>query len=399
MRPHEFWMHACAAREGMIQTAVKTADAGYLMRRMVKTLENVSVCYDDTVRTGAGHVVQFQYGGDGLDPSTSRYHHPRRIEPGEPVGVVCAQSIGAKLTQLTLDTFHSTGQAFKHGIMRVKCLLDAAPRRDAGLLRDAPRPYRFLRYHLGDVIVHWTRITRRVLPTRVRLEMRMRNMRSALVWKVELSLAWLRARGVQPWHVAARVREQCPCACDATHLYVARKVTGEHGADWATDTLMNDSIVLAGRAPLDTRAYTSEPPEVARQLGIEAAGVVLRRELGAYMSGVDERHLMLLSDAMTQTGDVLGATRTGMRRADAVSVLGRACFETGPQILAVAAVARASDPLYAASSRLAMGLVPRVGGNAIDIVPSSTVAKAERPHSFMDHPPPKRRRFHEFMTI
>jgi hypothetical protein len=88
-----------------------------------------------------------------------------------------------------------------------------------------------------------------------------------------------------------------------------------------------------------------------------------------------------------------------MRRADAVSVLGRACFETGPQILAAAASAAASDPLHAASSRLAMGLVPRVGSHTMSVVEKRAPAKPVRVRSFMDVQPAKRQRFDHFMTI
>jgi hypothetical protein len=398
MRPHEFWMHACAAREGMIQTAVKTADAGYLMRRMVKTLENVSVAYDGTVRTAAGYVVQFMYGGDGMDPSTSRFETPCPVQAGEPVGVVCGQAIGAKLTQLTLDTFHSTGVAFKHGIARVKSLLDATSK-DCGLLRGVPQPHRHVRYGVTDAVRRWTRATRS-LPARVRFEMRLRNGScAALVWRGELDMDWLAARGLKPWHVAARARMACPCACDGTYLYAASKEHGTGGEPWAGDTLAGGSVVLCTEPPLLHEGHLSEPPLVAARLGIEAACTVLRQELGEYMGGVDARHLHLLSDAMTQTGAVLGATRAGMRRADAVSVLGRACFETGPQILAAAASAGASDPLHAASSRLAMGLVPRVGSHTMSVVEKRAPAKPVRVRSFMDVQPAKRQRFDHFMTI
>ena len=38
-------------REGLIDTAVKTAETGYIQRRLVKALEDVMVNYDGTVRT------------------------------------------------------------------------------------------------------------------------------------------------------------------------------------------------------------------------------------------------------------------------------------------------------------------------------------------------------------
>ena len=51
----------------MIDTAVKTADTGYIQRRLIKALEDVQVKYDGTVRTSRDNVIQFIYGEDGLE--------------------------------------------------------------------------------------------------------------------------------------------------------------------------------------------------------------------------------------------------------------------------------------------------------------------------------------------
>jgi DNA-directed RNA polymerase II subunit RPB1 len=67
LRPAEFFFHAMAGREGLIDTAVKTSDSGYIQRKLVKTMEDLHVEYDGTVRNANGAIVQFQYGGDGID--------------------------------------------------------------------------------------------------------------------------------------------------------------------------------------------------------------------------------------------------------------------------------------------------------------------------------------------
>ena len=64
----EFFFHTIGGREGLVDTAVKTAETGYMQRRLMKALEDLSVKYDDTVRTSTEHIIQFQYGDDGLDP-------------------------------------------------------------------------------------------------------------------------------------------------------------------------------------------------------------------------------------------------------------------------------------------------------------------------------------------
>ena len=67
LAPGEVWLHAVGGREGLVDTAVKTADTGYLQRRLVKGLEDLCVHYDCTVRAADESIVQFTYGEDGLD--------------------------------------------------------------------------------------------------------------------------------------------------------------------------------------------------------------------------------------------------------------------------------------------------------------------------------------------
>ncbi|KAL1473085.1 hypothetical protein MTO96_038939, partial [Rhipicephalus appendiculatus] len=57
----------CCVMQGLVDTAVKTSRSGYLQRCLIKHLEGLMVCYDQTVRDSDGSVIQFQYGEDGLD--------------------------------------------------------------------------------------------------------------------------------------------------------------------------------------------------------------------------------------------------------------------------------------------------------------------------------------------
>jgi DNA-directed RNA polymerase II subunit RPB1 len=62
LSPQEFFFHAMGGREGLIDTACKTAETGYIQRRLVKAMETVMSRYDGTLRTSGGNVVQFLYG-------------------------------------------------------------------------------------------------------------------------------------------------------------------------------------------------------------------------------------------------------------------------------------------------------------------------------------------------
>jgi len=64
----EYFSHAFAGREGLIDTAAKTSDIGYLQRKFIKTLEDLSVRYDSTVRNARDEVYQFSYGNDNFNP-------------------------------------------------------------------------------------------------------------------------------------------------------------------------------------------------------------------------------------------------------------------------------------------------------------------------------------------
>lgn len=58
MTPTEFIFHTMAGREGLVDTAVKTSETGYMQRRLVKSLEDLYVAYDMTVRNSTQDIIQ-----------------------------------------------------------------------------------------------------------------------------------------------------------------------------------------------------------------------------------------------------------------------------------------------------------------------------------------------------
>ena len=67
----EFFFHAMGGREGLVDTAVRTQQSGYMQRRLINALEHIRLEYDGTVRDPHGHIVQFLYGEDGIDVAKS----------------------------------------------------------------------------------------------------------------------------------------------------------------------------------------------------------------------------------------------------------------------------------------------------------------------------------------
>ena len=156
LTPQEMYFCAMAGREGLIDTAIKTAQTGYVKRRLMKCLENIVTHRDGSARDG-DMLLQFKYGDDGLDAMkvektqwgqqehnlpvplhrlAKKYATPllpggprsdllqswidkappsmkqeamdileqAKVAPGECVGAVAAQSIGERATQCTLNS-------------------------------------------------------------------------------------------------------------------------------------------------------------------------------------------------------------------------------------------------------------------------------------------------------
>lgn len=69
LNPAEYWFHAQEGRIGVISKAIKTADTGYIQRKLIKILEDLHVCYDGTVRNANNMIIETVYGSDGFDAS------------------------------------------------------------------------------------------------------------------------------------------------------------------------------------------------------------------------------------------------------------------------------------------------------------------------------------------
>lgn len=85
LTPVELFEHAMGGREGLIDTAVKTSQTGYMQRRLIKGLEDLMVYYDLTVRNNKGKIVKFNYTFD----------------------TVKVESQSLPLTQMTLEEIYS----------------------------------------------------------------------------------------------------------------------------------------------------------------------------------------------------------------------------------------------------------------------------------------------------
>ena len=76
----EFFFHAMGGREGLVDTAVRTQQSGYMQRRLINALEHIKLEYDGTVRDPHGHIIQFLYGEDGIDVAKSDHGEAFNID-------------------------------------------------------------------------------------------------------------------------------------------------------------------------------------------------------------------------------------------------------------------------------------------------------------------------------
>ena len=79
LNPTEFFFHSIGGREGLVDTAIRTSQSGYLQRRLVNALQDLEVKYDGTVQETRGMIVQFKYGEDGVDVSRRDYASPDNV--------------------------------------------------------------------------------------------------------------------------------------------------------------------------------------------------------------------------------------------------------------------------------------------------------------------------------
>jgi DNA-directed RNA polymerase II subunit RPB1 len=80
LKPHEFFFHSMGGREGLSDTAVKTSRTGYIQRKLVKSLEDIVIQYDGTVRDSQNNLLQKLYGEDSFSAEYIEKHKISDVE-------------------------------------------------------------------------------------------------------------------------------------------------------------------------------------------------------------------------------------------------------------------------------------------------------------------------------
>ena len=389
MTESEFWHHATAAREGMIETAIKTAKCGYTMRKMVKCMENLMVQADNSVRSiSTGNVVQFVYGEDASNPAKmlktdGKYCFAagnQFVETGDSVGILAAQSIGERLTQLTLDTFHSTGSGKDYGLSAVQNVLSAYSsdnRRCRGLVE----PFLHCRILVSQFSKSVTRqcicLTQQEKDQAFLMGKPLQDRKPSCL--INLDVEKLQAAGLAPWKLAANImNSNNHCVVTYTDTSICAYNLDVHsnfitGSAWAKlgQPVVNNSVFVETNFEPDLNVYSSSAKESLSSLGVEAARQIIIQDLKNCLPNVNIRHIMLVADSMTHFGTVMPMTRTFIKNHDPHSVLAMASFETLSDVFSTSARKKIVDPVKSVSSSLSLGKMPSIGTNCFDLITTS----------------------------
>ncbi|MDP4012220.1 MAG: DNA-directed RNA polymerase subunit A'', partial [Candidatus Nanoarchaeia archaeon] len=137
----------------------------------------------------------------------------------------------------------------------------------------------------------------------------------------------------------------------------------------ATGTNLKDVLQVKGVDA--TRTRCNSPHEVAKVFGIEAARqVIIDETTNAFEDQgleIDIRHVMFVSDLMTNTGSIKGITRSGIT-GEKESVLARASFETPIKHLISAALVGEKDELNSVIENVILNQEVPVGTGLPDLV-------------------------------
>ena len=466
----EFFFHAMGGREGLVDTAVRTQQSGYMQRRLINALEHLKLEYDGTVRDPHGHIIQFLYGEDGTDVAKSDHgeafrierliesetivdsgkkatkediaefakkytktfnpkltkmvqdalleaklskegiekvckkalelYEKAKVEPGQAVGIVTAQSIGEPGTQMTLRTFHFAGIRERNvtlGLPRLIELVDArkkplTPTMDIYLepkfKKSKEKAIQIAREILHTKIIALISSTETDYSTKIKLNLNPDKLkeRACTIVDVEEALQSSKKKfeiETSGNSITLTLAEES----DAQTILALRnkilgtKVKGVADVERVTIVQQDDEWVIQTSGSNIAKVFeiegidkkdirTNNVFEIANTLGIEAARNALINELSTTLEDqgleVDIRYIMLVADLMCSRGYMQQIGRHGIAGTK-TSVLARAAFEITVPTIAEAALAGEVEQLKGVTENVIVGANIPVGTGTVDL--------------------------------
>ncbi len=311
------------------------------------------------------------------------------VTPGEPVGVVAAQSIGEPGTQMILRSFHRAGVASvtaTSGLPRMIEIVDLKKK------PATPFTYIYLEDNVKKNFEKALAITKKINEVKIRdISKRMlENFANGTIMlrldKQALDSNELTAKGiaskieklmkldtaVQENKILVKMHTKNLKLVRSTAVQLANMtVNGIQGAGRAMiqqDPKTEEFYIISADSNLEgimevegvdkSRLYTNDILKMYQVFGIEAGRNTIVNELHKTLKeqgiSVDNRHLVLLADAMTATGEIKNVGRHGIS-GEKDSVFARAAYEETVKHLVNAAAFGEVDPMLGVTESVLVG--------------------------------------------
>ena len=322
-------------------------------------------------------------------------------EPGEAVGIIAAQSLGEPGTQLTLRTKHFAGAAevsVGSGIQRVEEIVDGRSKAkyptmticlSDSIKKDRDAVEKFAKTLIDVRIKDIVKINEEFENFKIAMEIQTDKTRP-LGLKVD-EIAEMMKKGLKDFKAIYRdntvhfsiekKNEYLKLRKDLLRL-LDEKVHGIKGIEKTLIVKENDEWVIKTSGSnlkyvlkLDEvnkeRVFTNDIIETSKVLGIEAGRMLIVTELKKVLDDngikVDIRHIMLLADLMTFSGEVKGIVRTGITKGKA-SPFARAAFEETTKHLLEAAFKGEKENLTGVVENIIVGQPIKVGTGIVELL-------------------------------
>jgi len=287
-----------------------------------------------------------------------------RINPGEAIGMITAESFGEPGTQMTLNTFHFAGVAEVNvtlGLPRLIEILDArkdlkTPAMEIYLDKDYNKDVDTVRKIAASIkqitfkeVVN--EFSLNIAKSQIEIDVNNKKMRDLGVSETRLLNKLkesLKGASVSELKTCWVIKPKEEAEQDLRELYKLKEKVKDviiKGVPGITQVMpvknKNEFMIITAGSNLKevlalkevdaTKTKTNNIFEVAEVLGIEAARQSIINEARTVIQDqgldVDIRHIMMIADLMTISGSCKGITRSGIT-SEKESVLARASFET-----------------------------------------------------------------------
>lgn len=321
-----------------------------------------------------------------------------KIDPGEAVGIIAAQSIGEPGTQMTMRTFHYAGVAEQvpTGLPRLIELVDARKEPKKPLMNiflkeeyaKSEQKIREIAHEMeSTALSSLAQIEEDFVQKIIRISVDEKFMAEEHIELEEIKKKVAKVASVseggsksilviKPKTSSLRTIRRVTNRLRDLHIKGIERISrtmilrDKEGRPFIRTSGSNLSAVLRHPAVVAEKTYTNDVREIERTLGIEAARQSLTNELKQVLDmqglNVDIRHCMLLSDAMSMDGEIKSIGRHGLSGQKA-GVLARAAFEETIKHLINAAVKAEEDHLIGVTENIIIGQTVPVGTGLVKL--------------------------------